>query len=110
MQTVTTAAETFTFGQPNGNADVLATQFGDPSRAMIFVYERGDLLIDNVTPAPGLRIGFFLQDNAASVLNATGGQLFDNSVRYALIPEPSALGFLVVSVFGLFASRRRTQR
>ena len=110
VQTVTTAADTFTFGQPNANADVLARQVGDASRAMIFVYERGDLLIDDLTAAPALRVGFFLQDNAANVLNSTGGQLFDNTVRYALIPEPSSLGLIAVSFAGLFASRRRIKR
>jgi len=105
VQTVTTAAETFTFGMPNANADILATLAADQTRAAIFVYEKGDLLFDG-TAAADRRIGFFLQDNAANVLNTAGGRLFDNAVGYA-IPEPGSFSLATIAVASLIGLRRR---
>lgn len=106
VQTVMTAPETFTFGVPAASADILATLAGDQTKAAIFVYEQGDLLIDGTTPAAGRRIGFFLQDNTANVLNPTGGLLFDRAVGYA-IPEPSSMILLGMTGAGWLATRRR---
>ena len=105
LQTVTTAAETFTFGQPTATADILATPAGDATRAVIFVYEKGDLLFD-LSAAADKRIGFFLNDNVASVLTPVGGQLFDNTVLYA-IPEPGLSSLVTMGFAGLAGLRRR---
>jgi hypothetical protein len=108
VRTVTTAPETFTFGVPAPSADILATVAGDQTKATIFVYEPNDLLIDGTTPAAGRRIGFFLQDNTASVLNPTGAQLFDRAVSYAIaVPEPSSIVLLAMTGAGWVATRCR---
>jgi len=79
--TVTTSAQTFTWGRPNGNAALVARPAGDTTRAAIFGYEKGAAMPG--LAAPGRRVGFFLDDTSAASLNTAGGSLFDAAVRWA---------------------------
>jgi fibronectin type 3 domain-containing protein len=77
---VLASANTFTFGQPNANATVIATLANDSSKSAIWVYESG-VVMPGLT-APARRVGFFLNDTTAANLNANGATLFDAAVRY----------------------------
>jgi hypothetical protein len=78
--TVLSKADTFTFGQPNSNATIVATLPTDSTKALIWSYEVGDSM-PGLT-APGRRVGFFLNVTTASNLNANGGKLLDAALLY----------------------------
>lgn len=80
------------FGLPSADADIVASVQPDGSYPTIFVYERGDKLVDG-SVAPAQRIGFFLGQAANpnanwatdyADLTAAGRALFLNTVAYAL--------------------------
>jgi glucose/arabinose dehydrogenase len=79
--TLTSAAATFTWGVPNGNAVVVARPPSNASRASIFAYERGTGMVG--LTAPGRRVGFFLHDTTAASLTTSGGALVDAALRWA---------------------------
>ncbi len=94
----------FAFGVPHADAEILASYQGPgigSGAATIFVYEPGDQLAgptdDNptITTARSRYIGFFL-DYGVGVpdlygkMNASGAQLFDQVVDYALAYQPPA--------------------
>jgi hypothetical protein len=81
------------WGFPGPQADIVAIVPGfedfDPA-ATIFVYEQGAELIDG-TPAPGMRIGFFISDTdgggtgrEATLLTDAGKALLNATIDYAL--------------------------
>lgn len=72
-----------TFGRPATDADVLATQLNDPTRAVLFTYNEGDILA-NDEPAPAPRAGIFPAANSHGSLNDVGVQLLVNTVAWAL--------------------------
>ena len=55
---------------------------------MIFGYENGAAM--SGLTAPGRRVGFFLENTAASALTTAGGSLFDAAVRWAPVAGPGA--------------------
>jgi formylmethanofuran dehydrogenase subunit D len=82
----------FTFGKPSADADVLASLEQDGSFPVLFVYDKGDKLVDG-SVAPNKRIGLFLGQAAnpttnygfdLNMLNDTGMTLFLNTVAYAI--------------------------
>ncbi|HYG76266.1 MAG TPA: FecR family protein [Planctomycetota bacterium] len=73
---VTTEPAQLSWGRASEKATMIATAENDPSKAMLFVYERGATLADG-TAAQGARGGIFLFDTAAGKLSATGWSLFD---------------------------------
>jgi glucose/arabinose dehydrogenase len=79
--TVTSSAQTFSWGRPNANAALVARPAADTTRAVIFGYERGAAMPGLV--APGRRVAFFLEDGTAAALTPAGGSLFDAAVRWA---------------------------
>ena len=79
--TVTSSAQTFTWGRPNGNAALVARPAGDTTRAVIFGYAKGAAMPG--LAAPGRRVGFFVENGTASALTTAGGSLFDAAVRWA---------------------------
>jgi glucose/arabinose dehydrogenase len=79
--TVTSSAQTFSWGRPNGNAALVARPAGDTTRAVIFGYAKGAAMPG--LAAPGRRVGFFLENGTASSLTTAGGSLFDAAVRWA---------------------------
>lgn len=79
-----------TFGVPSADADVVASVNPDGSYPTIFVYEKGDKLVDG-SIAPNKRIGLFLGQAANPNANTTfdfanltadGRKLFLNTVAY----------------------------
>jgi glucose/arabinose dehydrogenase len=79
--TVTNGPGTFSWGQPNGNAAVIARSADDDARPLIFAYERGAAMVGRT--APGRRVSFFLEDDTAASLTLDGRALFDAVVRWA---------------------------
>ncbi|MCZ7635225.1 MAG: hypothetical protein M5U12_03715 [Verrucomicrobia bacterium] len=81
-----------TFGLPSADADVVASIQPDGSYPTIFVYDKGDRLVDG-SIAPNKRIGFFLGQNAvpscdwaldyADLTDAARTLLF-NTIEYCL--------------------------
>lgn len=98
-----TADGAFSFGNPAGSSDILATYQGPEAYSgsgTIFVYERTDALhhatVDNpaVSNARSRYIGLFASDfgvasgqDIYAEMNANGQQLFDQAVTYALGPR-----------------------
>ena len=83
--TVTSTAQSAYFGVPNGNADVVATL--PDGKAAIFVYEKGDLLVDG-SVAADRRIGFFLGEDSPDVWTADAQALLDATLTYATTADP----------------------
>jgi hypothetical protein len=75
------SSATFTWGVPNASAVVVARPPSNASRASIFAYERGAGMVG--LTAPGRRVGFFLHDTTAAVLNPSGRALVDAALRWA---------------------------
>ncbi len=70
------------YGKPASSADVIAYVDNDPTRPLIFAYEKGEGMIG--MNAPARRIGFFLRDNGADRMTSDGWKLFDAAVEWAL--------------------------
>jgi hypothetical protein len=83
--TVTGQLEDLAWGVPGGDGIVVATLPGDPTRATIFVYGQGDTLADGTTAA-GKRVGFFPDNDSASVFAADGLTLLEQVIAWALTP------------------------
>lgn len=85
--TVYSANKEITWGTVAKTAEVVATLPGDAAGASIYVYRKGVALFDG-TPAAGLRIGFFLEDDdktgTPNFLTPEGLRLFDAAVKFAL--------------------------
>ncbi|MBI2946481.1 MAG: hypothetical protein HYY23_02470, partial [Verrucomicrobia bacterium] len=88
---VYTELYSLSYGLPSPDADVVASVLENGSFPTIFVYEKGDKLVDG-SVAPNRRIGFFLGQNAAPDFNtvldfanltAAGKQLLLQTVDYA---------------------------
>lgn len=60
------------WGHPTLGADVISISQGDPSKAAVFVYEKGSLM-DRDFPAPARRAGFFLGDDGFRQLSYAEG-------------------------------------
>lgn len=82
----------FNFGVPSADADVLASIEPNGKYPTLFVYEKGDKLVDG-SIAPNKRIGMFFGQAAnptvnyppdVDILNETGKTLFLNTVAYAI--------------------------
>jgi hypothetical protein len=71
------------WGAPSADAEVLATVPGRPDRAVLFVYETGDVLANGQTAA-GARVGLFPTTASDSFLNPTGQQLLVDAVTWAV--------------------------
>ncbi len=80
--TVASAPSTFSFGEPNAQAIVVARAIGSATHPVLFAYERGKAM-PGLT-APARRVGLFLGDTTAAVLNGSGGKLFDAAVIWAV--------------------------
>jgi len=84
---VYTANKEITWGKVAPTAEVVATLAGDPRGATIYVYRKGATLYDG-TPAAGLRVNFFLEDDnvtgTPNLMTADGLKLFDTAVSFAL--------------------------
>lgn len=83
-RTVSTAPDTFSWGEPNAaTAIVIATLADGSGHPCIYAYDQGAMLIDGTTPAAGKRILLPLSDSAYEVLNADGLALVDAAIGWA---------------------------
>jgi hypothetical protein len=80
--TITTSPADLSWGLPAASAVRIATVAGDPTRVVIYGYEKGAALIDG-TPAAGRRVNSGGTDNSFVQLNADGLKLFDAAVDWA---------------------------
>ncbi|MBM3878292.1 MAG: hypothetical protein FJ387_00980 [Verrucomicrobia bacterium] len=89
---VVSSPQRFTWGVPAASAAIVATLADNPTRATIYAYDTGALLIDGLTKAPARRVHFLLQENTFAGLNQDGLRLFDAAASFAmnrpLKPEP----------------------
>jgi len=91
------------FGLPSPDADVVASIQGDGTYPTIFVYEKGDKLVDGST-APNKRIGLFLGQNAAPDFNTPLASTNLTSDGMALMISAIAYAAGVTSSDGLIKS------
>jgi hypothetical protein len=79
---VVNSADTFSWGVPNGYASIGATLASDTTKATIFSYKQGVTMPGGIAPAR--RVGFFMTQNTATNLNASGQSLFDAAVQWSM--------------------------
>lgn len=72
---------TFSWARPSAAARVVTVP-NDPSKAVVFAYDKGEPM--SGLPAPARRIGFFLEDTTATTLTASGWALFDAAIHWAI--------------------------
>lgn len=106
---VATVSSDFTWAVPGSNAVVVATVTNDVSKAVIWRYDKGKLMVGlgtNALAAPGRRVGFFFEPNTAADLNASGWALFDAALDWAMAKPcfPKLDVMLVVDVSGSVAT------
>jgi hypothetical protein len=70
------------WGVPNANAIRVASLFGMQARVAVMAYDTGQRMPELVAPAR--RVGFFLADQSANVLNREGFALLDAAIDWAL--------------------------
>jgi lysophospholipase L1-like esterase len=89
LVTVGTGPARFSWGRPGSAAVVAATLKSNSAKATLFGYERGAQLASGAS-APARRVGFYPNEGATNVWNATGRMLFRNAVLWALedVPPP----------------------
>jgi len=87
------AATDVAWGLAGAKAIVVGRQVGNDARAILFGFERGDVMA-NGRPAPERRIGLPLTDNSGVAANASGIALFDAAIQWAnpTLPMPSVVG------------------
>lgn len=78
---LTSSSSSFSWGIPNAAARVI-TLTSDSSKAIVFGYAAGEAMPGLVAPAR--RVGFFLDETTATVLNSNGWALFDDAVEWAV--------------------------
>jgi hypothetical protein len=82
LYTVLNSAGTVTWGKPNlSTASRIATLSSDQSRVLIFGYTTGSAMVG--MNAPAKRVGIFLEDSTAALLNGTGSSLFNSAINWA---------------------------
>ncbi|MBL7664500.1 MAG: tandem-95 repeat protein [Bacteriovoracaceae bacterium] len=82
--TVFQANASIVWGKLNDNAQVVATVAGDPTKPVLFVYEKDEEMAGGLI-APARRVGYFLPDNSATTLTPAGLTLLDAAINSALV-------------------------
>jgi uncharacterized repeat protein (TIGR01451 family) len=85
-QTVVTVSSTFGWGKPSASAAAVATLVSDPTKIIIFGYDKGAAMPG--LAAPARRVGIFMNDTTAASFNGNGWALFDAAVNWATTPTP----------------------
>jgi len=85
---IVTSAQTIQYGVALPNAIVIARQVGDDNRAVLFAYERDDVLFGG-TVAAERRIAVPLDSNTFAAANTNLIALFDAAVRWANPTNPA---------------------
>jgi hypothetical protein len=79
------------YGNPQGDAIVIAINSADTARVVLFGYEKGAAMFSG--NAPARRVGSFLLNDVADSLNEEGWKLFDASVIWAMGGGSSAVKY-----------------
>ena len=79
---VVSVPATLGWGRPEVGAQRVATLPGFPDRVVVFGYPRGSTMV--IGQAPARRVGCFVMDSAAAVLNENGGKLLSAAIDWAL--------------------------
>ena len=77
------AIKTYNWGRPEPSAQVIAFLPGEPTKGIIFAYEKG-VYMDHEFAAPARRIFFGLAPDSFDVLIPDGIKLFDSCAAWAL--------------------------
>ena len=77
------AIKTYNWGRPEPSAQVIAFLPGEPTKGIIFAYEKG-VYMDHEFAAPARRIFFGLAPDSFDVLIPDGVKLFDSCAAWAL--------------------------
>jgi Bacterial Ig domain len=80
----TTPNSTFNWGEPDTNAQVVATVADGSDHPCIYGYDKGAILIDGTTPAPARRVFLYQGDSGLATANSNGVALFDAAVAWSL--------------------------
>jgi hypothetical protein len=84
---ITVTNDIYSWGVPAPTSHVVATLLGDSSRAAIFAYDQGDVLIDN-SLALGKRVGFYFERATPTVWAPAGELLFEQAIEWMFGDEP----------------------
>ena len=87
--TVLSSSDYTTWGTPTGEADVVATVPGYSTRAVLWGYETGAIMVYSFA-APARRVGVFLDSSSADKWTADGQDLFEAAVTWATAAGPPA--------------------
>jgi hypothetical protein len=80
--TVMSAAKNMGWGRPAAGAERVATVPGMTDQVLVFGYARGAMTV--IGPTPARRVGCFVSDDAANVLNDNGLKLLGAAIDWAL--------------------------
>ena len=91
LKTVTTEAQSYSWGVPNQNATIIATVADNPDQALIYGYEEGAILADDSTPSPARRVMFFPGNDGFAAFTEDALRLLDAAVEWAsgIAPQTS---------------------
>jgi hypothetical protein len=81
---VLTMSSPITWGVPGAGAERVAAFTGMPTRATIFGYAKGAMMVGGAAPAR--RVGFFLSDPGTPRLTDNGKKLLNAAIDWALLP------------------------
>ncbi|WP_345724877.1 CAP domain-containing protein, partial [Herpetosiphon gulosus] len=79
---VMSAGRAMPYGSPNANAVRIAGTSSTTTKAVIFGYDQGAVMVS--ATAPARRVGFFFNDDTPLVATAEGWALFDAAVLWAV--------------------------
>jgi hypothetical protein len=82
---VVTTSANLSWGVPAPTAVQVASVVGQPERATVFAYLKGDQMVTGTAPAR--RIGLFALDSAASRMTDSGRALLNAAIDWALLPD-----------------------
>ena len=81
-QTVYNSSHWIGWGVPSASAFKVGTVVGNSGRTLLFGYDQGASMVG--LNAPARRVGFFLSDTSANVMNSRAGDLFEAAVTWAV--------------------------
>jgi hypothetical protein len=82
LVTIVTVSKQLSFGQPQGEVNIIGVNAADPTQVVLFGYEKGAAMA--VGNAPARRVGTFLLNDVADSITDEGAALFDSSVVWAM--------------------------
>jgi hypothetical protein len=80
---VTTSAQTFSWGVPQGDVTIIATIATNRAWSCLYGYEGGAAMLDGFV-APDRRVMVFLENATAGALTSTGARLVSAAIDWAL--------------------------